>query len=93
MNDLAFEWDIWNIQKNEEKHGISCLESESAFFDSRLVIYVDNSHSTKQEQRWIAYGKSSYHNILMIAFTIRNNKVRIISARKASRKEREIYET
>jgi len=92
MNDLAFEWDIWNIQKNEEKHGISCLEAESTFFDVRLVIFKDIRHSTKQEQRWIAYGKSNYHNVLMIAFTIRNNKVRIISARRASRKERETHE-
>ncbi len=91
MNELAFDWDQWNIQKNEEKHGISSLEAESTFFDKDFTIFEDLKHSEK-EQRWIGYGISQNHNILMIAFTIRHNKVRIISARKAARKERDIYE-
>ena len=92
MNELRFDWDQWNIQKNEEKHGISQLEAESTFFDRKLKIFDDIKHTTDKEQRWICYGKSGYRNILMIAFTKRNNKIRIISARKASRKERKIYE-
>ena len=91
MVDLVFEWDIWNIQKNELKHGISAHEAESVFYDSRLVIFQDIKHS-QQELRWIAYGKSSYHQVLMLAFTMRNKQVRIISARKASKKERSLYE-
>jgi uncharacterized protein len=92
MNELQFDWDQWNIQKNEEKHGISRLEAESIFFDRDLRIFDDIKHSTAREKRWICYGKSGYHNVLMIAFTIRNKKVRIISARRASRKECRIYE-
>ena len=92
MNELKFDWDQWNIQKNEEKHGISQLEAESTFFDRKLKIFDDIKHTTGKEQRWICYGESGYHNILMIAFTKRNNKIRIISARRASRKERKIYE-
>lgn len=91
MKELAFEWDIWNIQKNEVKHGISKNEAESAFFEPKLTIFKDIKHSQKEE-RWIAYGKSAYHNVLMIAFTIRKEKIRITSARKASRKERKVYE-
>lgn len=92
MDKLQFNWDQWNIQKNEEKHGISPLEAESAFYDTNLKIFDDIKHSTSKEKRWICYGKSGYNQILMIAFTKRNKKIRIISARKASRKERKIYE-
>jgi uncharacterized DUF497 family protein len=89
---LKFDWDQWNIQKNEIKHGISSLEAESMFFDESLVIFNDIKHSTKKEKRWIAYGQSNKNRILMTAFTIRRNKIRIISSRQASEKEREIYE-
>ena len=91
MKEITFDWDQWNIQKNETKHGISSLEAESTFYDKNLVIFKDIKHSTN-EDRLIAYGKSAYNNIIMIAFTIRNEKIRIISARKASRKEKDIYE-
>ncbi len=91
MKEITFDWDQWNIQKNETKHGISSLEAESSFYDNNLVIFKDIKHSTT-EDRLIAYGKSAYNNIIMIAFTVRNEKIRIISARKASRKEKDIYE-
>ena len=92
MNPLKFDWNQWNIQKNEIKHGISVLEAESVFHDENLIIFDDIKHSTPEEKRWLCYGKSAYRNIVMIAFTVRNDKIRIISARKASKKERGIYE-
>lgn len=92
MDTLEFEWDQWNVQKNEEKHGISRLEAESVFFDGKLKVFSDIRHSTAAEKRWICFGMSGYQNILMIAFTRRKGRVRIISARKASRKERMLYE-
>ena len=88
---IGFDWDQWNIQKNEIKHGISALEAESAFYDPEHKLFHDLKHSAS-EQRYILYGKSAYHNILLLAFTVRKNKVRIISARKAAKKERAIYE-
>ncbi|MFA5879649.1 MAG: BrnT family toxin [Candidatus Margulisiibacteriota bacterium] len=91
MHQLDFEWDQWNIQKNEIKHGISALEAETVFYDENIKIYEDLKHSLN-EKRYILYGRSAYHKILMIAFTLRNNRVRIISARIASKKERSVYE-
>jgi uncharacterized DUF497 family protein len=88
---LAFDWDQWNIQKNELKHGVSKAEAESMFFDHRLAIFDDIKHSSKKEFRQIAYGISREKRVLMVAFTIRNKKIRIISARPASQKERGIY--
>ena len=56
------------------------------------IIFNDIEHSD-QEARYICYARSAYHNTLMIAFTIRNKKIRTISARKASKKERNVYES
>jgi hypothetical protein len=92
MEEIKFDWDQWNIQKNEEKHGISVLEAQSAFYDKKILIFDDIEHSS-QEARYICYARSAYNNNLMIAFTIRNKKIRIISARKASKKERNVYES
>ena len=89
---LEFDWDQWNIQKNEIKHGVSKLESESVFYDRYYIIFNDIKHSTKKEKRWVSFGTSILNRVLMVAFTIRNKKVRIISARVASKKERKIYE-
>lgn len=89
--ELVFDWDQWNIQKNEIKHGVSALEAESMFYDKDFIVYKDIEHSSAEEQRFISYGMSIQKRVLMCAFTIRNKKIRIISCRAASKKEREIY--
>lgn len=92
MREIRFDWDLWNVQKNELKHGVSTLEAESCFYDDRLKIYEDSRHSTTKEKRYILYGKSVENRVLMIGFTIRRGTIRIITARTASKKERSIYE-
>lgn len=92
VRELCFDWDQWNIQKNEVKHGVSVLEAESCFYDARVRIYEDLKHSVPAEKRYILYAKSLESRILMIGFTIRQGKIRIITARPASSKERKIYE-
>ncbi len=91
MKTLKFDWDQWNVQKNEAKHGVSSLEAESCFYDPHHHIYEDLAHSAK-EKRYILYGKGLENRILMVGFTLRKGKVRIITARPASRRERRIYE-
>ncbi len=91
MADLNFDWDEWNNNKNEEKHGVSRFEAESVFFDSQIVIFEDLKHS-EIEKRYIAYGNSHENRILIVGFTIRRIKIRIITARPASKKERSVYE-
>ena len=93
LREIAFDWDLWNLQKNELKHGVSRMEAESAFFDSRYKLFEDIKHSGLKETRYILYGKGLENRVLMIGFTLRSDKVRIITARVASRKERELYET
>ena len=88
----GFDWDQWNIQKNEIKHGVSRLEAESSFFDLSHLVFGDWAHSVLSERRFILIGKSMEGRILFIGFTLRHGKIRIITARPASRKERSIYE-
>lgn len=92
LKKLQFDWDQWNIQKNEIKHGVSVDEAESVFLDGRHQIFTDEVHSTKNEIRYMAFGQSLERRVLMVGFTIRKNKIRIITARAASRKERLLYE-
>lgn len=89
---IKFDWDQWNIQKNEAKHGVSAVEAESSFFDLNYRLFEDIAHSTKNEIRYILYGRSNKNRVLMIGFTIRRKLVRIITARPASKRERRIYE-
>ena len=91
MAVLTFDWDQWNVQKNETKHGVSRLEAESTFFDPRYRLFEDRRHSTKTERRFILYGRSLEARVLMVGFTTRGAQVRVITARPASRKERRIY--
>ncbi|PJC64086.1 MAG: hypothetical protein CO021_06060 [Deltaproteobacteria bacterium CG_4_9_14_0_2_um_filter_42_21] len=88
---IVFDWDQWNVQKNEMKHGVSHLEAESAFFDPGYKLFQDQKHSTAKELRYILYGYSIENRVLMVGFTLKKKKVRIITARQASRKERVIY--
>ena len=89
---LKFEWDLGNIMKSEIKHSISVAEAESVFNDPNNVIFFDPKHS-KDEYRYICIGKSNAEQILFAAFTFRDvDSVRIISVRKANKKERTVYE-
>jgi hypothetical protein len=93
MAEIIFDWDQWNVQKNETKHGVSRLEAESAFYDSNYRLFEDHRHSRRSEPRFVLYGRSLEARLLMVGFTLRGRKVRIITARPASRRERRIYGT
>lgn len=86
-----FEWDSGNIDKNYEKHGVSPNEAEEVFLDRSVIIVPDIVHSYK-EVRLIAIGLSGSKHILFVVFTRRAQGIRIISARRANKKERRLYE-
>lgn len=88
---VGFEWDEWNIDKSYKKHGITPNEAEEVFLDEDILVLEDTKHS-KQEERFEAIGKIIKGSILFLAFTVRGDKVRIISARTANKKERRRYE-
>lgn len=88
---VTFEWDAGNDTKNYTKHGVSCQEAESVFQDVKRLDYSDPFHSLT-EHRFITIGRSNRPRLLCLAWTLRGRSVRIISARPASRKERNVYE-
>jgi len=91
MGPKEFEWDRGNINKNLDKHGVTDQECEEVFFDTELLAYYDRGHSVK-EDRYYALGKTLAGRGLFVVFTIRENKIRVISARDMSKKERKVYE-
>lgn len=86
----GFEWDKGNITKNWEKQKITHVECEEVFFNSPLLLKEDIKHS-ESENRYYALGKTNTDRLLFVVFTIRNNRIRVISARDMSRKERRQY--
>jgi uncharacterized protein len=88
---MEFEWDKSKAAANLQKHGVSFEEAKTVFANSLAVIFDDETHSIN-EQREIIIGHSQQNLLLLICFTERSNTIRIISARLATRKEREDYE-
>ena len=86
----GFEWDQGNLEKNWFKHNVSPLECEQVFFNQPLVVAEDTKHS-RQERRLYALGRTDADRYLFVVFTVRNKRIRIVSARDMSRKERAIY--
>lgn len=87
---VTFEWDEYNQAKIRFKHVVSPQEAEQTFFNQK-IIKPDEQHSLT-ENRYQLLGQSDIGRILFIVFTIRGNKIRIISARSASKKERGNYD-
>jgi uncharacterized DUF497 family protein len=95
MNSF-FIWDVWKSVTNYEKHGVSFEEATTVFRDPAVLAKYDWQHSGK-EDRWGRIGVSSQGRLIAVFYTLRRfgngeeEKVRIISARPASRKERQAY--
>ena len=86
----GFQWDEANWRKSELKHGVAVAEAEEVLLGDP-VCQVDERHS-RAEQRCLALGVTNGRRHLLVAFTVRRNLVRVISARPMSRTERAAYE-
>ena len=86
----GFDWDEGNLTKSRLKHKVQQVESEQVFSNAALYFY-DEKHS-QREDRYFAYGITNAGRMLFVAFTIRYNRIRVISARDQSKRERNIYE-
>jgi len=89
---IAFAWDKGNKEKNWIKHKVSIEEAEDAFYDTKRLLLNDIKHSDDKEERYVLFGKTEEGRMLFIAFTIRKNNIRVISARDAHKKEVAFYE-
>ena len=88
---LSFEWDENKARANLAKHGVSFEEATTVFGDPRSLSIPDPAHS-EAEERWIVLGQSHTRKMLVVVHTERSDNLRIISARRASRRERKTYE-
>ena len=88
---MIFEWDLKKAVKNVQKHKVSFLEAASVFLDPRAMTFDDPDHSA-DEDRCITIGHSSKNRLLFVSHVDRAERVRIISARKATRRETHDYE-
>jgi uncharacterized DUF497 family protein len=86
-----FDWDGGNAEKNWLRHRVSQAESEQVFFNRPLVVAEDELHS-ETEPRHYALGRTDSGRLLFVVYTLRGEKVRIISARDMIRRERKEYE-
>jgi len=85
----GFDWDEGNRDKNELKHGVSQEECESVFMEDPIIAF-DQNHSIK-EIRLVIFGRTFNDRLLSVFFTIRGKKIRVISARDQSKKEKIKY--
>ena len=89
--DPRFEWDRRKATVNETKHGVSFEEALTVFSDPLGRIFDDPDHSSA-EAREIVVGHSNKQRLLVVSFTERGNAIRIFSARKTTKRERQDYE-
>jgi uncharacterized DUF497 family protein len=92
MEKLIFEWDNRKNASNKRKHGISFEEAQTVFFDEKAIEFDDPEHSI-QEERFILLGLSQSLKVLIVCHCFRSEEdiIRIISARKATKKEQDVY--
>ena len=92
MNGLRFVWDAGKNLANRRKHGVSFEEAQTAFHDENAMVYFDPDHS-EEEDRFILLGMSFQLRVLVVCHCYREGEsvIRIISARKADKREQETY--
>ena len=92
MKNIVFEWDDKKAKSNLKKHGISFEEAQYVFFDDMAIQFWDESHS-KKEERFLMLGLSNKFRVLLVVHCFRetDSTIRIISARKATKKEKSEY--
>ncbi|MEH1909938.1 MAG: BrnT family toxin [Nostoc sp.] len=94
MSELRFEWDERKARSNEQKHGVSFNEAETVFYDKNARLLYDPEHSL-EEDRYIILGMSDSLRLLLVCHLYQESEevIRIISARKATKRERQQYQS
>lgn len=86
----GFDWDQGNLE-HIKKHGVDFKECEEVFVNLPAILNEDETHS-QSEERLRVYGQTNKGRLILIIFTVRKNKIRVISARNQNKKERREYE-
>jgi len=88
----GFEWDKYNSEKIKKKHDVISFECEQVFFNLPVIAGDDEKHS-ETENRFYVLGQTDSGRLLFLVFTVRKDKLRVISARDMNKKERRVYQT
>lgn len=88
--ELQFEWDERKAARNMEKHQVTFDEARTVFDDLMFITFIDDEHSL-DEERYMTIGLSNHGRVLIVAHTDREGQARIISARKATKREEQYY--
>ena len=88
---MQFQWDENKAKQNLSKHGVSFEEAKTIFDDPLYVDFYDPDHSDNEE-RYLMVGQSNRGRILILSYTERGNRIRLISAREVTPNERKTYE-
>ncbi|MGA2435428.1 MAG: BrnT family toxin [Bryobacteraceae bacterium] len=91
MHGIAFEWDSRKDSANRRKHGVEFAEASTVFGDPLSITISDPDHAVG-EDRFVIIGMSKKRNLLIVVHTIRGERIRLISARPATKHERRNYE-
>jgi hypothetical protein len=89
---LDFEWDRRKAEANLFLHGVSFAEASTVFGDRRAITIHDPDHSTPEEDRFLTLGASTQRRLLVVVHCDRGDRIRLISARKATPRERNRYD-
>ena len=89
--ELAFEGDKQKAKINQRKHNI-CFEEASTVFDDPLAVNFDDPDHSTGENRYLIIGLSDQSKFLFVSYTDRDHKIRLISARKANKREKKAYD-
>jgi hypothetical protein len=87
---VGFVWDPKKAERNLARHGVLFEDAKTVFDDDLFLVFADPDHSV-EESRFIIIGQTKRGRLLVVAYTERSDGIRIISAREATRREREIY--
>ena len=88
---MNFEWDEKKAIENQRKHGVSFDDATTVFGDPLAITYLDPLHSV-DEDRYLTFGHTSQGRLIVVSHTDRNDRIRPISAREMTRKEKSDYE-
>ena len=88
--DLVFEWDEEKAKRNEANHGVTFEEAKTIFNDPFAMTVPDPEHSD-EEERWLDVGLSARGRLLVVWYTERRERIRIVGSRKATKAEERTY--
>ena len=86
----VFDWDKGNVEKNWKKHSVHSLECEEVFFNEPITTRIEK-RGIPPEERTSALGRTNEGRFLFVVFTIREGRIRVVSARDMNKKERRVY--